>query len=624
MRRYLDANVQWIGMSRADLVAGIVLLGACSLWSGLTWDRLYDPIMDQGWQMQAAARVANGQVLYRDLIWMYGPLPVYLLALLFRWLGTGVTPFLLLIHLLAALGCLLTYRVARFLFKPALALLGTLALFLGGWWGGFVGYTQAYAAAIPLGAVAGLAFVACLLAYLRGGRLLWVAMASIASGAALLTKPEFGLASAGTGLVMLTGLALFPRALAGDRGTALRALGLYTASTVAAAALGYGTLAFLAGWNNVWMGIMGYDQDAILLQEWPPWGGPESWLLIVSGLGVYLLAGASLILLAAPAGVRKRPIRMILLGALGLAIALLPWRSLARINPGLVAAMRSSWPALIEQGIRVLWAPGTVLLTILLIGLGAAWIGAHRRRQPLSLTAGYLLVLAFYTALADVRSYLHPTGTFHFLYLDTLFPVMLFLAAVLLPVAVAQRWRARVHRTRLYWVLGVAMLGYALAGLAWDLDYVSQQDARWEAPRGTALYNANFERRGAWPDLLQHLLENTEAGDPIAILGPEPGFYFWTGRTNPLRQDTLLPRMESSPEDAQEIVQRLESAVPRLIVIPQGVTHGRGWFWELEVGRQAYEDLAPVWEYVQDQYRSRTLVGGETWGYAVYQRDEQE
>jgi hypothetical protein len=226
--------------------------------------------------------------------------------------------------------------------------------------------------------------------------------------------------------------------------------------------------------------------------------------------------------------------------------------------------------------------------------------------------------------LADVRSYLHPAGTFHFLYLDTLFPVMLYLAAVLLPLAAAQGWRTQVHRTRLRSVLGVAMLAYALAGLAWDLDYVSQQDTRWEAPRGTALYNANFERRKAWPELLQQILEHTEPGDPIAILGPEPGFYFWTGRRNPLRQDTLLPRMNSSPEDALEIVRRLETAAPRLIVIPRGVTHGRGWFWELEVGRQSYEDLAPVWEYVQDHYRSRALVGGETWGYAVYQRGEQE
>jgi hypothetical protein len=80
--------------------------------------------------------------------------------------------------------------------------------------------------------------------------------------------------------------------------------------------------------------------------------------------------------------------------------------------------------------------------------------------------------------------------------------------------------------------------------------------------------------------------------------------------------------MESSPEDAQEIVRRFERDPPRLIAIPQGVTYGRGWFWELEAGRQAYEDLKPVWEYVQAHYRFQAVVGGETWGYALYQRSE--
>jgi hypothetical protein len=525
-------------------------------------------------------------------------------------------------HTLATLGCLLTYRIARFLLKPALALLGTLALFLGGWWGGFIGYTQAYTAAIPLGAVAGLAFVACLLAYLQRGNPIWLVLAGIASGAALLTKPEFGLACAGSGLAILTGLALFPRALAGDRGSAFFACGLFTVSMAVAAGVGYGTLAALAGWDNVWPGLTGYDQDAILLQEWPPWGTPESWLFIVSGLGVFLLVGASLVVVATPAEARKRPASMILLIAFGLAMALLPWFGIATMNPGLVATMRSSWPALIEQGIRVFWAPGTVLLTILIVVLGTAWVRAHLRGRPLSLTTGYLTVLVIYSALADVRSYLYPTGTFHFLYLDTLFPVLLFLVAVMLPLALVQRWRAKVHVTRLHAVLMLALLAYAAAGLAWDLDYYSQQDARWEAPRGTALYNPGHERRKAWPGLLQQILQHTKMGDPIAVLGQEPGFYFWTNRRNPLRQDTLLPRMESSPEDAREIVRRFERDPPRLIAIPQGVTYGRGWFWELEAGRQAYEDLGPVWEYVQAHYHFRLLVGGETWGYAIYQRSE--
>ena len=622
MRQSQRAEVRWIGISRADMVANIVLLVTCILWSAITWGRLYDPIVDQGWHMQAAARVASGQVLYRDLIWMYGPLPVYVQALLFRWLGTSVTPFLLLMHTLAALGCLLTYRIARFLLQPVLALLGTLALFLGGWWGGFVGYTQAYTGAVPLGSVVGLLFVACLLAYLRGGRPRWLVFAGLASGAALLTKPEFGLACAGTGLVILAGLALFPRGLAGHRGSALVALGLFVVPMSVVAGVGYGTLAVLAGWDDVWLGLTGYDQDAVLLQVWPPWGTLESWLFIVSGLGVFLLAGVSLIVVTAPATAKRRATTIVLLGAIGWAMVLRPWYSIAAINPELVDGMRSSWPVLIEQGIRILWAPGTVLLTILIIVLGVAWIRAHLRGRPLPLTTGYLTVLVLYTALADVRSYFYPTGTFHFLYLDTLFPVFLFLTAVMLPLGLVQRWRAKVHVTRLHAVLMVALLAYAAAGLAWDLDYYSQQKARWDASRGTALYNPGHERRKAWPGLLQQILLRTEMGDPIAVLGQEPGFYFWTGRRNPLRQDTLLPRMESSPEDAQEIVRRFERDPPRLIAIPQGVTHGRGWFWELDVGRQAYQDLAPVWQYVRDHYQFCGVVGGDTWGYAVYEPRE--
>jgi hypothetical protein len=119
--------------------------------------------------------------------------------------------------------------------------------------------------------------------------------------------------------------------------------------------------------------------------------------------------------------------------------------------------------------------------------------------------------------------------------------------------------------------------------------------------------------------LLQHILTHSESGDPIAVLGQEPGFYFWTGRRNLLRQDTLLPGMESSPEDGLEIVRRFEGDAPRLIAIPQGVTHGRGWFWELDVGRQAYQDLEPVWNHVRTHYRLRAVLGGDTWGYAVYE-----
>jgi hypothetical protein len=104
-----------------DLLAAVALLILAGFWLYLSWGRLHDPIQDQGWYLQVAARVAAGQVLYRDVIWMYGPLPVYVLAALFRWVRTDVAMLFLVYYALAVVGCLLTYWVARFLLSPALA-----------------------------------------------------------------------------------------------------------------------------------------------------------------------------------------------------------------------------------------------------------------------------------------------------------------------------------------------------------------------------------------------------------------------------------------------------------------------------------------------------------------------
>jgi len=614
---HFDRLRRWLaGKPVADVLAVLVLCGASVLWSGLTWGRLDDPIMDKGWYLEAAERVKNGAVLYRDVLWMYGPLPVYLLAMLFRCLGTHVYTLLALYDVLALLGCLLSYAVARSVLPPPLALLGTLAVFLAGWWGGFLAYTQAYTGAVPLGAVAGLSFVVCLMGYLRNGKTLWLVGAGLASGVALLTKPEFALACLGTGVLVLTVTGRWSGKAAGR--SALYGLAVYGASTAAVAGLGYGLLVEQTGWADLWAGITGYDQDAILLQEWPPWGTPEAWCYIASGLGVYLLAGMAVVSLATPAATRKRWRTVVLLAGLGVGLTVLPWRIIAQLNPALVGGMWASWPALIQEGIRVIVAPGTVLMMALILALGLRRWRALRGGQSLSPTEGRLTVLVLYSLLADVRSILYPTGTFHFLYLDTLIPVVLFLAAILIPALAERRWHIPAARTRLGACLGAALLACAAAGLIWNADYLSRLNATWSTPRGAVLFLPDAARRQPWPDLLQYILTHTGPDDSFVVLGHEPGFHFWTGRRNPLRYDTLLPGMASSTEDARDIVQRLEAQPPRLIVIPQTVKEGRGWFWDLAAGRRAYADLAPVWDWVAGHYTACTLLGGGTWGYAIY------
>ena len=91
----------------------------------------------------------------------------------------------------------------------------------------------------------------------------------------------------------------------------------------------------------------------VAMSEALTWRTDLTWRAAALGMGVALVIAVVLISLAAPAAAKKRAIPLLLWAGLGTMVALLPWRTLARLNPGLVAAMRTSWPALIEQGILV-------------------------------------------------------------------------------------------------------------------------------------------------------------------------------------------------------------------------------------------------------------------------------
>jgi hypothetical protein len=84
------------------IVATVVAMAA---W---TWDTWPDVLVDFGQQMYLSWRIAEGQVLYRDLAYYNGPLSLYINALLFRVFGVSlrvlvVTNFALLCVLLCVL-----------------------------------------------------------------------------------------------------------------------------------------------------------------------------------------------------------------------------------------------------------------------------------------------------------------------------------------------------------------------------------------------------------------------------------------------------------------------------------------------------------------------------------------
>src|SRR3954451_12250114 len=75
--------------ARTPLRVWIGLFAAGLLISGFTIRRGLDPF-DEGLTLDAARRIADGQMPYSDFLWAYGPAHVYLLAGLFKAFGVSL------------------------------------------------------------------------------------------------------------------------------------------------------------------------------------------------------------------------------------------------------------------------------------------------------------------------------------------------------------------------------------------------------------------------------------------------------------------------------------------------------------------------------------------------------
>lgn len=83
--------------------AALLLLFAILL--AFTWRRWADPVVDFGREAYVAWRIAEGDILYRDVFYYYGPLAAHINGLLFKLLGTQLT-WLFVLNAALTLGCL--------------------------------------------------------------------------------------------------------------------------------------------------------------------------------------------------------------------------------------------------------------------------------------------------------------------------------------------------------------------------------------------------------------------------------------------------------------------------------------------------------------------------------------
>src|SRR5205823_9662303 len=113
------------GLTSRRAAAVLLFLGGVAI-SAVTILRGVDPF-DEGLALQAARRVAQGQVPYRDFLWAYGPAQIYLLGGLFKLVGTSLLQWRLVRALVDGGVALTAFVLLRREAGPGVALAGWLA-----------------------------------------------------------------------------------------------------------------------------------------------------------------------------------------------------------------------------------------------------------------------------------------------------------------------------------------------------------------------------------------------------------------------------------------------------------------------------------------------------------------
>lgn len=543
---------------------------------------------DHAWYLQVALRASQGETLYRDAAWAYGPLPAQALAALFRWGGPDAAWASLVNGLLTLAGVLLTYAVARSLLAPGGALLVTAFAALAGpnlWGGLFHTLYYVYTQAVTWGSVASLAALAAALRWLHTGRARWLLLAGLAAGLAILTKPEFG----------LTALAAGAAALAAGRGPA-RAWASYLLAAGLTAAAGFGPQAWSAGLAPLVRGYSGYNQ-LVDRSSWL-WGihlGQTQYLL-----GGYALWLAVLAIWASRRWPRRRRLALAMAGAAGLA-ALLAALSLVLDGEGSALAAllgRGGAPQVGWQPLNLLhltalpWSP---LLPLLLL---AGWT-ARRRGLPAAWWAVWT-----YAAVSSLRLVL--TGYASPFAVAPALAVFWVWIEDRIPAGSPTLARARAGAVTAL----VALAAFNLAGQVIVPSFLfSGPRAAVDTALGTVYMPQRYQAE--FTAVTEFVERNAPPGAPLFSAGFSPHWYLLTGRPNPTAFDLLITGLGSSGPEARQVERDLLADPPAVVILPR--------WWDLggdELARDAEvarQNMPGWWQALREEYQEQPLPAAPSW-----------
>jgi hypothetical protein len=582
--------------SRIDRRDAAVLAGAALLllaFVAATWARWPLVTADAARELYVPFHVRHGAVIYRDFLYLYGPVAPYWLAGLLAAFGEHLAVLYVAAAVQVAAIMGLLYVAARQVLGPwpsaAVLFLFFTHFALGR---DIAGYMWPYAFAATYGVLFGLATLVALMRHAATGRLGWLALAGVAVGLSAVTKLEYGAAAAGLAggyLALRLAAGLRPGA-AGGRWREALALGgpaIAVAGAIAAAVLAR------------------VDLGTVLESAWPTrlmalwsskgqWHGDlRSW---ADNLRWLALAGGALALAAGHRCVAR-----------GLARSWV-WRVGAIAAVALLAVYAGGDPAradYLRTHFHRAWVGPSflVLLGVLAWHGREAWREARAGRPVPAETAAWLLIGA-YGLLVAMRTMFKGLNDYTPYQAPVAMIAWVALAARWLPARLAPedaRPMARALAAALMLFVGARHLGEAAGTYSRPtVDVVGPAGL----VRADAELGAPFAAAAAW------LRAALRPGETFVAAPMEPSLYLFVGRDNPVREDNMFFGYLITPAEQADFIERLRRANVRYFALSTFGYAGKRF------GEDYMRELAA---WLRTDCRVAATFGGAPYGITIYE-----
>ena len=389
----------------------VVVLGAAITMLWLSWGKWPDVLVDFGRELYVPWMLAEGKVLYRDLMYFNGPLSPYLNALWFVLFGPSLRTLVWVNLALLATMMFVMYLVLRSVSSPSAAFVACLVfIFVFAFSQYEIDVNYNYVCPYSHEATHGMLFswvaLACLLAHARSHWTGWLVGAGLACGLVFLTKPEFFVAIAAAAV---TALGLWAWLEKPDFTRALRSIAVFVAALLIPPLVAFALLWISLPWSEAGIGTLGgwwyiWDSRIYGLRFYRVVMGMDAPLVNLGKM--FLMAGVYAAVLVPAMVLATFPSRKwteILLAGLVFAVLVtqswrgyLPWSNLGRPLPlfMVVAGSAMAWAVTRHRQDKQIGALVLIVFSFVILGKMLLNVRLYHYGFVLAMPAMLVLVLA--------------------------------------------------------------------------------------------------------------------------------------------------------------------------------------------------------------------------------------